>query len=146
MMGKNLNPVKKRTFHICPCNCANFFFLKKGYNILNFLSEHEMSHLKYFYDHYYTIVKAFSDDKPIIYQLRSEVNKVLENARTGKLIGSSLEAKVYLYASCGATATRLQEMCTAINDADALHKILITSQVGRTLTPFVCSLTIVHRS
>ncbi|XP_038985410.1 isoleucine--tRNA ligase, chloroplastic/mitochondrial isoform X2 [Phoenix dactylifera] len=65
----------------------------------------------------------------IILELRSEVNKVLENARTGKLIGSSLEAKVYLHASDGATATRLQEMCTAINDADALHRILITSQV-----------------
>lgn len=65
----------------------------------------------------------------IILELRSEVNKVLENARTGKLIGSSLEAKVYLHASDGATATRLQEMCTAINDADTLHRILITSQV-----------------
>ncbi|XP_073004103.1 isoleucine--tRNA ligase, chloroplastic/mitochondrial isoform X1 [Typha latifolia] len=64
-----------------------------------------------------------------ILELRSEVNKVLENARIGKLIGSSLEAKVYLQAADGATASRLQEMCSSTNDADALHRIFITSQV-----------------
>lgn len=66
----------------------------------------------------------------IIKQLRSEVNKVLENARIGKLIGSSLEAKVILHAADGATLTKLREMCSATNDADALHRIFITSQVG----------------
>ncbi|XP_020110492.1 isoleucine--tRNA ligase, chloroplastic/mitochondrial isoform X2 [Ananas comosus] len=64
-----------------------------------------------------------------ILELRSEVNKVLENARIGKLIGSSLEAKVILHAADGATLTKLREMCSATNDADALHRIFITSQV-----------------
>ncbi|KAH8495069.1 hypothetical protein H0E87_018304 [Populus deltoides] len=63
-----------------------------------------------------------------ILELRTEVNKVLEVARTGKLIGSSLEAKVYLHASDASLASRLHEMCTASNDADALHRIFITSQ------------------
>lgn len=57
------------------------------------------------------------------------MNKVLEVARTGKLIGSSLEAKVYLHTSDASLASRLHEMCTASNDADALHRIFITSQV-----------------
>ncbi|CAL9157011.1 unnamed protein product [Musa hybrid cultivar] len=64
-----------------------------------------------------------------ILELRSEVNKVLENARAGKLIGSSLEAKVYLRASDGVVTSRLQELCMAGNEADALHRIFITSQV-----------------
>ncbi|KAF9673295.1 hypothetical protein SADUNF_Sadunf10G0009300 [Salix dunnii] len=63
-----------------------------------------------------------------ILQLRTEVNKVLEVARTGKLIGSSLEAKVYLHTSDASLASRLHEMCTASNEADALHRIFITSQ------------------
>lgn len=57
------------------------------------------------------------------------MNKVLEVARTGKLIGSSLEAKVYLHTSDASLASRLHEMCTASNEADALHRIFITSQV-----------------
>ncbi|WCJ23497.1 Isoleucine--tRNA ligase [Euphorbia peplus] len=61
-------------------------------------------------------------------ELRTEVNKVLEAARTGKLIGSSLEAKVYLHTSDATMASRLQQMCEACNDADALHRIFITSQ------------------
>lgn len=61
-------------------------------------------------------------------ELRTEVNKVLEVARGGKLIGSSLEAKVFLYASDSNLASRLQEMCEANNDADTLHRIFITSQ------------------
>ncbi|KAM0953121.1 putative isoleucine--tRNA ligase [Dioscorea sansibarensis] len=65
----------------------------------------------------------------IILELRSEVNKVLENARTGKFIGSSLEAKVQLHAVDTTTAARLQEMVMATNGADALHIIFITSQV-----------------
>lgn len=62
-------------------------------------------------------------------QLRSEVNKILENARTGKLIGSSLDAKVYLHAGSSDTAIKLQELSSASNDADALHRLFITSQV-----------------
>jgi isoleucyl-tRNA synthetase len=65
-------------------------------------------------------------------QLRSEVNKVLENARAGKLIGSSLDAKVFLYATHGSTLAKLQKMCMASNDADSLHRIFITSQVYQT--------------
>ncbi|XP_028554311.1 isoleucine--tRNA ligase, chloroplastic/mitochondrial-like isoform X2 [Dendrobium catenatum] len=64
-----------------------------------------------------------------ILELRSEVNKVLEVARGGKLIGSSLEAKVYIYTSDAATSSQLQEMCGAMHEADSLHRIFITSQV-----------------
>ncbi|XP_020589308.1 isoleucine--tRNA ligase, chloroplastic/mitochondrial isoform X2 [Phalaenopsis equestris] len=64
-----------------------------------------------------------------ILELRNEVNKVLEVARGEKLIGSSLEAKVYLHTSDAATNSRLQEMCGAMHEADSLHRIFITSQV-----------------
>lgn len=66
---------------------------------------------------------------PLLNQLRTEVNKVLENARIGKLIGSSLEAKVYLHAANETTLSKLQEISQANNDADQLHRIFITSQV-----------------
>ncbi|KAG0471119.1 hypothetical protein HPP92_015665 [Vanilla planifolia] len=65
----------------------------------------------------------------LILELRSEVNKVLEAARGGKLIGSSLEAKVYLHTSDAATYSRLREMCGAMHEADSLNRIFITSQV-----------------
>ncbi|XP_047310056.1 isoleucine--tRNA ligase, chloroplastic/mitochondrial [Impatiens glandulifera] len=64
-----------------------------------------------------------------ILELRTEVNKVLEVARTGKTIGSSLEAKVYLHTSDDSLATRLNAMCISKNDADTLNRIFITSQV-----------------
>lgn len=57
------------------------------------------------------------------------MNRILEVARTEKLIGSSLEAKVYLHTSDTSLASRLHEMCAAKNDADTLHRIFITSQV-----------------
>ncbi|CAN1164436.1 Isoleucine--tRNA ligase, chloroplastic/mitochondrial [Linum perenne] len=63
-----------------------------------------------------------------VLELRTEVNKVLEIARTEKLIGSSLEAKVYLHTCDSSLASRLNEMCGASNEADALHKMFITSQ------------------
>lgn len=63
-------------------------------------------------------------------QLRTEVNKVLEGARTAKLIGSSLDAKVYLHTSDASLASRLYEMSAAKSDADTLHRIFITSQVS----------------
>ncbi|KAM7279986.1 hypothetical protein ACFE04_007120 [Oxalis oulophora] len=63
-----------------------------------------------------------------ILELRTEVNRVLELARTEKLIGSSLEAKVYLHASDASLASKLSKMCTADNEADSLHRIFITSQ------------------
>ncbi|KAK1302432.1 hypothetical protein QJS10_CPB12g01586 [Acorus calamus] len=62
-------------------------------------------------------------------EMRTEVNKVLETARSGRLIGSSLEAKVYLHTSDSDMAARLQEMCSASSDADRLNRIFITSQV-----------------
>ncbi|CAI0431624.1 unnamed protein product [Linum tenue] len=63
-----------------------------------------------------------------ILELRTEVNKVMETARTGKLIGSSLEAKVYLHTSDDSLASKLHKMSASGNDADALHRIFITSQ------------------
>lgn len=58
------------------------------------------------------------------------MNRVLEVARTEKLIGSSLDAKVYLHTSDSSLASRLVEMSAANNDADTLHRIFITSQVS----------------
>lgn len=63
-----------------------------------------------------------------ILEMRTEVNKVLEAARVGKLIGPSLEAKVCLHTPDASLASRLHEMCAASNEADALHRIFITSQ------------------
>lgn len=65
----------------------------------------------------------------LVNQLRSEVNKILESARTGKLIGASLDAKVYLHAENPDTVSKLKELASATNDADALHRLFITSQV-----------------
>ncbi|KAG8369963.1 hypothetical protein BUALT_Bualt14G0067800 [Buddleja alternifolia] len=64
-----------------------------------------------------------------ILELRTEVNKVLEVARTNKLIGSSLEAKVHLHTSDVSLVLRLADMCASDNDADTLHRIFLTSQV-----------------
>ncbi|KAL4564915.1 hypothetical protein LXL04_028991 [Taraxacum kok-saghyz] len=64
-----------------------------------------------------------------ILELRTEVNKALETARTGKLIGSSLEAKVYLHTSDDSLAVRLRNRCQPKIDADSLHRIFLTSQV-----------------
>lgn len=63
-------------------------------------------------------------------QLRTEVNRVLEFARTEKLIGSSLEAKVYIHTLDADLAERLRQMSETANDADSLHRIFITSQVS----------------
>jgi isoleucyl-tRNA synthetase len=65
----------------------------------------------------------------LVNQLRSEVNKILESARTGKLIGASLDAKVYLHSENADTVSKLKELASATNDADALHRLFITSQV-----------------
>ncbi|XP_047945517.1 isoleucine--tRNA ligase, chloroplastic/mitochondrial [Salvia hispanica] len=76
---------------------------------------------------------AFPEDDVIfwgkILELRNEVNKVLEVARTQKLIGSSLEAKAYLYASDDDLVSRLVSLCSSDNEADTLHRIFLTSQV-----------------
>ncbi|GLT91885.1 hypothetical protein SLE2022_097470 [Rubroshorea leprosula] len=63
-----------------------------------------------------------------IRELRNEVNKVLEAARTIKLIGSSLDAKVYLYTPDAELSSKLLERNAAKNEEDKLHRIFITSQ------------------
>ncbi|KAL5208548.1 hypothetical protein ABZP36_032983 [Zizania latifolia] len=76
-----------------------------------------------------SVPKDDVDFLSVILELRSEVNKILESARTGKLIGSSLDAKVYLHAENANTVSKLKELSSATNDADALHRLFITSQV-----------------
>lgn len=57
------------------------------------------------------------------------VNQKLEEARNGKLIGASLEAKVYLHASSPKLQEELISMCGS-NDVDHLKRIFLTSQVS----------------
>uniref|UniRef100_A0ACD5YP56 Uncharacterized protein n=1 Tax=Avena sativa TaxID=4498 RepID=A0ACD5YP56_AVESA len=76
-----------------------------------------------------SIQKDDVDFLSVILELRSEVNKILESARTGKLIGASLDAKVYLHAENADVVSKLKELASATNDADALHRLFITSQV-----------------
>jgi isoleucyl-tRNA synthetase len=70
-------------------------------------------------------------------QLRTEVNKVLEVARTGKLIGASLDAKVHIHTSDAIMASKLSELCTSEIDADTLNRLFITSQVRLKLQYFL---------
>jgi isoleucyl-tRNA synthetase len=70
-------------------------------------------------------------------QIRQETNKVLEQARTGKLLGSSLEAKVLLYVADSALRDRLQALNPPLqatidpstNQVDQLRYLFLTSQV-----------------
>lgn len=66
-------------------------------------------------------------------QIRTEVNKVLELARSEKAIGSSLEAKVLLYVPDESLRQQLQAFnpadSLAGNRVDALRYLLIVSQV-----------------
>jgi isoleucyl-tRNA synthetase len=66
-------------------------------------------------------------------QIRAEVNKVLEQARTEKAIGSSLEAKVLLYVSTSQQRQLLQTLNPADslirNGVDELRYLFLTSQV-----------------
>lgn len=74
------------------------------------------------------------------------MNKVLELARNGKLIGSSLEAKVYLHTPDAGMASKLLNMCEAQNEADTLQRIFITSQVSTKISRGVrnlCSIDII---
>lgn len=70
-----------------------------------------------------------------LYELRQEVNKVLEQARTEKAIGSSLEAKVLLYVAdteLRATLKRLNpddSISTDSNHVDELRYLFLVSQV-----------------
>ena len=63
-------------------------------------------------------------------QIRTEVNKVLEQARVQKMIGSSLEAKVLLYVSDSQLRQQLQTLTSeSTNSVDELRYLFITSQV-----------------
>lgn len=63
-----------------------------------------------------------------ILQVRGLVNQKLEEARNNKLIGASLDAKVYLHASSADLQQGLVSMCGS-NDVDHLKRIVLTSQV-----------------
>ena len=63
-------------------------------------------------------------------QIRTEVNKVLEQARAEKMIGSSLEAKVLLYVSDQQLRLKLQSLNTDTNNGvDELRYLFIASGV-----------------
>ena len=69
-----------------------------------------------------------------IREIRQEVNKVLEQARTAKAVGSSLEAKILLYLPDLTLKQKLQAMNPAIgggegNSVDELRYLLLASQV-----------------
>lgn len=72
-------------------------------------------------------------------QIRTEVNKVMEQARTEKLIGSSLEAKVLLYVADADLRATLDQFNPADaltgNRVDQLRYLLIASQVELVATP-----------
>jgi len=78
-------------------------------------------------------------------EIRTEVNKVLERARTEKVIGSSLEAKVLLYVADDDLRQRLQTLNPSdrgkSNGVDELRYLLLTSQVEvlTTIDPLAAS-------
>ncbi|MBD2771605.1 isoleucine--tRNA ligase [Iningainema tapete] len=61
-------------------------------------------------------------------QMRTEVNKVLEEARIEKMIGSSLEAKVLLYVADEQLLTSVKALNNS-NGIDEMRYLFITSQV-----------------
>ncbi|EFJ46048.1 hypothetical protein VOLCADRAFT_93543 [Volvox carteri f. nagariensis] len=62
-------------------------------------------------------------------EVRDAANVVLERARTSKLIGAGLEAKVVLHVSDPAAAAVLSSLDASRNGADELRYVLIVSQV-----------------
>jgi isoleucyl-tRNA synthetase len=72
-------------------------------------------------------------------QIRTEVNKVMEQARAEKLIGSSLEAKVLLYVADPELKGKLDQLnpvdSLTGNRVDQLRYLLIASQVEIVATP-----------
>jgi isoleucyl-tRNA synthetase len=66
-------------------------------------------------------------------QIRNDVNKVMEQARSGKAIGASLDAKVLLYVSDGELQKRLDSLNPADslsgNRVDELRYLFLASQV-----------------
>ncbi len=63
------------------------------------------------------------------WQVRGEVNRVIEQARAGKLVGASLDGKVYLYVSAPDLQQSLTSLSGSNEGVDALHRIFLTSQV-----------------
>jgi isoleucyl-tRNA synthetase len=73
---------------------------------------------------------ALSEKWTKLRDLRGEANQVLEQARTAKMIGSSLEAKLLLYVEDGEWRSTLEQMNTATgNQVDELRYLFLTSQV-----------------
>lgn len=74
-------------------------------------------------------------------QIRSDVNVVLEKARQDKIIGASLEAKVFLYVADENVRQQMQQMnpktteLKANNGVDELRYLFICSQVELLDTP-----------
>lgn len=62
-------------------------------------------------------------------QIRTEVNKVLEESRVAKMIGSSLEAKVLLYVTSERWRSEVKALNDSQNGIDELRYLFITSQV-----------------
>ncbi|GLC44547.1 hypothetical protein PLESTM_001611900 [Pleodorina starrii] len=62
-------------------------------------------------------------------EVRDAANAVLERARSNKLIGAGLEAKVVVHVSDSAAAARLAALDASRNGADDLRYLLIVSQV-----------------
>lgn len=61
--------------------------------------------------------------------IRDDVNKVLEQARMDKMIGSSLEAKILLYVKDEGLRAKVKPLSETSNSVDELRYIFITSQV-----------------
>jgi isoleucyl-tRNA synthetase len=73
---------------------------------------------------------ALSEKWTKLRDLRGEANQVLEQARTAKMIGSSLEAKLLLYVEDAGLRSTLEQMNTATgNQVDELRYLFLTSQV-----------------
>ena len=75
---------------------------------------------------------------PELRELRGQVNKVLEQARADKAIGSSLDAKVKLYVADASLRRGLENMNPEAlqgNGVDELRYLLITSQVDLVDSP-----------
>ncbi len=73
------------------------------------------------------------------------MNRVIEQARAGKLVGASLDGKVYLYVSAPDLQQSLTSLSGSSEGVDALHRIFLTSQVPthslpweNSNTAFVC--------
>ncbi len=82
-------------------------------------------------------------------QIRAEVNKVLEQARTEKLIGASLEAKILLYVSDSGLREQLRAMNPSETVGDGLHVdelryLFLASQVEVLDTPEAAQNAVYH--